>query len=85
VSAAEVIRLGSGAALRGPTIEEVRAWPATVDPATAATALGISRSYAYELIKRDEFPVKVLMVGSKARVPTASILRVLQAGEVDAP
>ena len=62
---------------RGPSLDEIRAWPATVNPATAATAFGISRSYAYELVSRGEFPAKVLKVGSKTRVVTADILRAL--------
>ncbi len=61
----------------GPTLDEVRSWPATVSPEKAAAALGISRSYAYELVRRDEFPVKVLKVGSKRRVVTASIVALL--------
>lgn len=74
----------SGEAIRavgapiGPTLDDIRGWPATVDPATAATAFGISRSYAYELVKRGEFPAKVLSVGGKRRVVTASILRALE-------
>lgn len=63
----------------GPTLDEIKTWPATVDPPTAAKAFGISRSYAYELIKRGEFPAKVLYVGGKARVVTASILIALDA------
>ena len=63
--------------MTGPTADEIRAWPATVDPATAATAFGISRSYAYELVRRGEFPAKVLRVGRKQRVITADILRAL--------
>lgn len=63
--------------MKGPTADDIRAWPATVDPATAATAFGISRSYAYELVKRGEFPAKVLKVGRKNRVVTADILRAL--------
>lgn len=60
-----------------PTLDEIRGWPATVGPPAAARALGISRSYAYELIRRGELPAKVIMVGRKARVSTASILAVL--------
>ena len=63
----------------GPTLDEIRSWPSTVDPATAASAVGISRSYAYELVKRGEFPAKVIRVGGKPRVVTASILALLSA------
>ncbi|MBT2450938.1 DNA-binding protein [Streptomyces sp. ISL-43] len=61
-----------------PTLDEVRAWPATVDVARAARALGISRSMLYALIQRNEAPVRVLDFGSK-RVVTASLVRLLEA------
>lgn len=60
-----------------PTLDEIRAWPATVNPATGGLPFGISRAYAYELIKRGEFPAQVIAVGGKTRVITASILQVL--------
>lgn len=63
-----------------PTLDEIRRWPATVDPAKAGTAFGIGRSYAYELIKSGEFPAKVITVGSRRRVVTASILAALAGG-----
>lgn len=66
---------------RHATLEEIRSWPATVSPAVAATAFGISRSYAYELTRCGEFPAKVLKVGGKNRILTASILAALGAGE----
>jgi hypothetical protein len=62
---------------RVPTLEEIKGWPATVDPATGGLAFGISRSYSYELIKKGEFPAKVLDVGGKKRIITASILQAL--------
>ncbi|MER6199811.1 DNA-binding protein [Streptomyces sp. NPDC001586] len=61
-----------------PTLDELRTWPATVDVNRAATALGISRSQLYALIKRNEAPVRVLDFGSK-RVVTASLVRLLEA------
>jgi predicted DNA-binding transcriptional regulator AlpA len=67
----------------GPTIDEIRTWPATVDPPTGGSPFGISRSYSYELIKRGEFPAKVIKVGGKYRVVTASILAVLGAQDAD--
>lgn len=63
--------------MSGPTLDEIRTWPATVDPATGATPYGISKSYAYELIKRGEFPAKVIKVGGRYRIVTASILAAL--------
>ena len=62
---------------RGFTRAELLALPVTVDIGTAARALGLGRSTGYELARRDEFPCRVLHVGSSYRVPTAELLRVL--------
>jgi predicted DNA-binding transcriptional regulator AlpA len=61
----------------GMTRAELLTLPAVVDVATAARALGLGRSTAYELARRDEFPCRVLHIGSSYRVPTADLLRVL--------
>lgn len=61
-----------------PTLEEVRMWPGVVSVAEAAQALGISRSHLYDLIRTGEAPVKVLKMGSSARVITASLIKVLE-------
>lgn len=63
-----------------PTLPEIkRQWPPTVDVAVAARAFGVSRSHAYELVNRGEFPAKVIKVGSRYRVVTESIIRALSA------
>ncbi|EHR59176.1 Prophage CP4-57 regulatory protein (AlpA) [Saccharomonospora cyanea NA-134] len=63
-----------------PTLAEIRDnWPASVDVAKAATAFGISRSHAYELVARGEFPARVIKVGGRYRVITASVIGVLSA------
>jgi excisionase family DNA binding protein len=61
----------------GLTRAEMLALPVTVDVPTAARALGLGRSTAYELARRDEFPCRVLRVGSSYRIPTADLMRVL--------
>jgi predicted DNA-binding transcriptional regulator AlpA len=61
----------------GMTLAELLAMPVTVDIGTAARALGLGRSTGYELARRDEFPCRVLHVGSSYRVPTAELLRLL--------
>ena len=61
----------------GLTRAELLALPVTVDVPTAARALGLGRSTAYELARRDEFPCRVLRIGSSYRVPTADLMRVL--------
>jgi excisionase family DNA binding protein len=66
---------------RGPgeglTTAELLALPAVVDVPTAARALGIGRSTAYELARRAELPCRVLRIGGSYRIPTADLLRVL--------
>jgi excisionase family DNA binding protein len=59
------------------TRAELLALPVSVDLTTAARALGLGRSTAYELARRREFPCRVLRVGSSYRVPTADLLRSL--------
>lgn len=67
----------SEAAKEGLTRAELLAFPVVVDVTTAARALGLGRSTAYELVRRDEFPCRVLRVGSSYRIPMADLLRVL--------
>ncbi|MDQ0758669.1 helix-turn-helix transcriptional regulator [Streptomyces canus] len=61
-----------------PTLDEIRAWPATVSVPQAATALGVSKRHLYELIKRGESPVKLAPLGTRQRVITASLVRLLE-------
>jgi len=62
---------------RGMTEAEVLALPAAVDLATAGRALGIGRTKAFELAREGRFPVKVLQVGEKFRVPRTALLEAL--------
>ena len=59
------------------TRAELLALPAVIDVTTAARALGLGRSTAYDLARRAKFPCRVLHIGSSYRVPTAELLRVL--------
>lgn len=61
----------------GLTRAELLALPVVIDITTAARALGLGRSTAYELARRGEFPCRVLRIGSSYRVPTADLLRIL--------
>lgn len=63
--------------MSGPTLAEIRQWPATVDVQRAASALGISKSHLYELIKQGNAPVRTLPFDAPIRVITASLLDVL--------
>jgi hypothetical protein len=58
------------------TISQLRATP-TVDLMTAAAALGLGRTKAYELARRQQFPCRVIRIGETYRVPTAGLLQLL--------
>lgn len=60
-----------------PTLEEIRAWPATVSVPQAAPALGCSSSQLFTLLRRGECPVKTLSYGRRHVVITADLIRVL--------
>lgn len=59
------------------TGERIAALGMVTDLATTARIMRFSRSLAYDLAKRDQFPVPVLRFGSHYRVPVAAILRAL--------
>lgn len=59
------------------TEEDIRALGAATDLVTAAEILGIGRTTAHTLVRADEFPVPVIRVGRRYRVPVAPILRLL--------
>jgi hypothetical protein len=65
----------------GPTLDEVRAWPAAVDVRQACTALGLSASWGYQLASEGAFPCRVLRIRGRTKVLTASLVRVLEGGE----
>ncbi|MBR7191686.1 hypothetical protein [Gordonia sp. SCSIO 19800] len=54
------------------------------DLQTAAEALGISKSAAYKLAAADDFPVRVIRIGTRYSVPTAELREVLL-GETPPP
>ena len=65
-----------------PSLAEISAkWGATASIPEAAAAFGVSKSHAYDLVARGEFPARVLKVGSRYRVVTASIIAVLSNNE----
>ncbi|MFJ8834385.1 helix-turn-helix transcriptional regulator [Micromonospora aurantiaca] len=59
------------------THEELLRLPVIVDLSTAARALGVGRTKAYELAKLDTFPCPVLRIGTTYRVRTADLLRLV--------
>ncbi len=60
------------------TAERIRELGAVTDMATAANLLGISRALAYQLAKAGRFPVPVIKVGSRYRVPVPGLLAALE-------
>ncbi|MBV2364106.1 helix-turn-helix domain-containing protein [Streptomonospora nanhaiensis] len=60
------------------TIAELYNLPAVVDLMTAARALNMGRTLAYELAKAGKFPCRVIRYGDSYRVPTSEILRFLE-------
>ncbi|MDG4760481.1 helix-turn-helix domain-containing protein [Micromonospora sp. WMMD710] len=67
------------------TAESIRALGASTDLATAASVLGMSRSTAYKLIRRDAFPVPHFRVGAHYRIPTTPLLAALHLLDTPAP
>lgn len=63
--------------LKPMTRGELLALPASVGPEIAFRALGIGRTKGYELIRSQEFPARVLRLGTGYRVVTADLLRLL--------
>ena len=59
------------------TVADLRNLPPTVDLMTAARALGIGRTKAYELARRDEFPCRIIRIGDLYRVVTSDLTRLL--------
>jgi hypothetical protein len=58
------------------TIAQLRATP-TIDLMTAARALGLGRTKAYDLARRQQFPCPVIRIGDTYRVPTVGLLELL--------
>lgn len=59
------------------TRDQLRSLPTVVNLLTAARALGIGRTKAYELAQTNQFPCRVLRVGRSYHVPTAGLLELL--------
>ncbi|GHE15537.1 hypothetical protein GCM10010339_90520 [Streptomyces alanosinicus] len=62
--------------------ERIRAtWSGTASVEDAAQAFGLSRSKSYDLVRRGEFPCRVLPISRTTRVVTASRLPLLDSGQ----
>ncbi|MEV0660070.1 helix-turn-helix domain-containing protein [Actinomadura luteofluorescens] len=63
------------------THEELAALPTTTTIETAARALGLGRTRAYELARENRFPCKVIRIGTTYRVVTADLQRLVSSGQ----
>ncbi len=63
------------------TDAEIRRLPAVINLVTAGEILGIGRTQSYRLAKTGNFPVKILRIGSRYKVPTSLIRRHLSVDE----
>lgn len=61
--------------------EEIDALGVSCDLRTAARALGVSKSTAYALAQKGEFPTRVVKIGSRYVVPTADLRALLGLSE----
>ena len=59
------------------TPARIRALGPVTDVVTAGAILGLSRSVAYDLAARGQFPVAVIRAGSRYRIPVAALLTAL--------
>jgi hypothetical protein len=59
------------------TEERIRALGAVTDLPTAGRIFGLGRAMSYELARTDQFPVPIIRVGARYRVPVAGILTAL--------
>ncbi len=57
--------------------EDVRRLPLTVDLVTAASILDLGITKSRQLARAGQFPVPVIRHGAHYKVPTASLLRIL--------
>lgn len=59
------------------TFDQLYALPTVVDLPTAARALGIGRTKAYQLAHAGQFPCRVIHIGRHYHIPTAELLKTL--------
>ncbi|GAA1788575.1 hypothetical protein GCM10009735_20200 [Actinomadura chokoriensis] len=63
------------------THEELAALPTTTTIETAARALGLGRTRAYQLAREGRFPCKVIRIGATYRVVTADLRRLMSSND----
>ena len=67
------------------TADTVRRLGVTTDLVTAGSVLGLSRNVSYQLVAAGQFPVRVLHIGARYRVPVAALLKLLEIELLDQP
>jgi hypothetical protein len=63
------------------THQELAALPTTTTIETAARALSLGRTRAYQLARENRFPCKVIRIGTTYRVVTADLQRLVSSGQ----
>jgi hypothetical protein len=63
--------------MKSITMADLATLPPTVDLMTAAQALGIGRTKAYDLAKHNDFPCRIIRIHDTYRVSTAGLLCLL--------
>lgn len=58
-----------------------RQTPLLVSVGEAAVALGISRTTTYQMLREGRFPVRVIQIGGRYRVPRRDLERFIEGGE----
>lgn len=66
-------------------LDELLELPVVCDLETAGRALGLGRTKAYELARTNEFPVPVLRLGNRFKVPTSPLLQLLGVSPTTSP
>ena len=60
------------------TEDDLQELPVVVDLLTAAAALGVGRTTAYDMVRTGRWPTPVLRLGHRIRVPTAALRELLR-------
>jgi hypothetical protein len=55
--------------------------PAVLDVPQAARLLGIGRTFAYELVRTDQWPTPVLRIGRLIRIPSRPLIELVSSGD----
>jgi hypothetical protein len=66
------------------SMDELLSLPVSVDLTTAGRAFGLGRTKAFELARQDRFPVRIICVGQKYRVPRSAIFEALGISSAEA-